>query len=363
MKKRTRFGSERIFIVLLIVVLVLATLNVAKVRGYLLPDISDVRVDDNIINLSSMSLEQKIAQMVIVHGASYNMDIWKKLQVGGIHFFAMNDAAAYTKMINNFQDDMKIPFFVTADLEGCINPFGNFRSSIAVSEINNTDDAYNKGFEDGSFLKEVGFSLNFAPVVDLDDKIWGCRTFPGNETEVAELASSYSKGLRDAGIFSTAKHFPGKTLVSRDPHKNILEANISEKDLYPYNYLVENNAVDNIMVSHQIVDGYLDSEGRPAVVSEHIIAPLKNKFEGLIISDDTMMLGIRKFYNLSNEQMYIDLVNAGNDLIINFNDDTNEIYHMIQVIKRAVESGIIPEEKIDNSVSKILTDKGFEVIY
>jgi len=90
------------------------------------------------------------------------------------------------------------------------------------------------------------------------------------------------------------------------------------------------------------------------------IGKLKETFSGLVVTDDTMMWGLRKFYS-SKEQLYIEVFKSGNDLILNFDEDPAEIYHMIQVVKGAVEKGEISADKIDGSVRKILEAKGFVV--
>ncbi|MBI2146146.1 hypothetical protein HYU22_02295 [Candidatus Woesearchaeota archaeon] len=206
----------------------------------------------------------------------------------------------------------------------------------------------------------MGFSINFAPVVDLQDDIWRCRSFPGDEQHVSELAESYLLGLQTQGVIGTIKHYPGKTLIIKDPHKFIVAANIDDKDLYPYQYLLGKKDAQAVMVSHIIASGAVDSDGVPAVVSEKIIGELKNNFEGLIISDEINMLGLKDYYpNL--DDMYVAVFKAGNDIILNFNKDPNEIYRMILVIKKAVEDEVISEEQIDASVTKILKAKGFMV--
>ena len=208
-------------------------------------------------------------------------------------------------------------------------------------------------------MTEIGFSLNFAPVVDLDDEIWKCRSFPGDESQVSKLAEAYILGLQSEGIIATAKHYPGKTLVANDPHKGLVVAEIDLVDLFPYDYLSQKTDVGGIMVTHVIALGEVNSAGEPSVVSQQVVGKLSD-YEGLIITDDTMMLGLRNFYD-SLDEMYIAVFNAGNDLILNFDEDPNEIYRMIQVVKSAVESGMILEEQIDISVTKILNAKGFVV--
>ena len=104
----------------------------------------------------------------------------------------------------------------------------------------------------------------------------------------------------------------------------------------------------------------MNSEGIPSVVSRKVIADIKEKYDGLIISDEIHMLGLKNFYT-SVDEMYVAVFKAGNDIILNFDRDPNEIYRMIQIVAAAVQQGEIDEEQIDNSVRKILEAKGFEV--
>jgi beta-N-acetylhexosaminidase len=255
---------------------------------------------------------------------------------------------------------MDIPFLVTVDLEGCWNPFANFKNFTALTNIESEEEAEMVGAEEGVFLRELGFSLDFSPVVDLQDEIWGCRAFPGDKDNIVNLASAYIRGMEGEGITTTLKHYPGKTLVVRDPHKYIVSADISSDDVYPFNSLSGKNLAPSIMVSHIISSGVIDSEGKPAVVSKPTIDNLKQQYNGLIISDEINMLGLKNYYK-NIDDLYVDVFASGNDLVLNFNEDPNEIYRMIQVVKSGVEQGKISEEQIDASVKKILTLKGFEV--
>ncbi len=352
---------KRIFVGLLLFVLLLGSLNVAKAKGWLIPAQPSVVVSEGKkISLSDLTLEQKIAQMVVVAGGTHNMIAWKNMQLGGVHLFAKKDGGVYQKVISDFQEGMTIPFFVTVDLEGCLNPFAEFHNSTALGEIKNVGEAFQKGSDEGRLLKELGFSVNFAPVVDLYDQIWKCRTFEGDEKQISELAEAYILGLQSQGIIATAKHYPGKALEISDPHKYLVSAEIGSKDVYPYSYLGKKNEVKAVMVTHVISSGEVDSEGKPAVASVAAITSLKKYFSGLIITDDTMMLGLRKFYG-SKEKLYVDVFRAGNDIVLNFDEDPAEIYHMIQVVAQAVRDGEIPLSQIDNSVRKILMAKGFMV--
>ncbi len=360
MKKHQHNYPRIFFFPLFIIFLVLSTVSYGQARGWFIPQQPMVEVIDGTITFNTLTLEQKIAQMVIVGGYRENFQAWKNMQMGGIHLFALQTEHIFNNTIIDFQYGMAIPFFVTADLEGCISPFGEIRSFNANSKIKTLGEAFEKGFQEGEFLHNLGFNLNFAPVVDLQDSIWKCRTFHGTEQQIAEFAQAYILGLQTNNVIGTAKHYPGKTLVVKDPHKFVVAATIDQADLYPYDYLAEKNDVKAIMVSHIITTGAMNSEGLPAVTSPAIIQSLKTRFDGLVISDEIHMLGLKKFYNTSDE-MYLAVFKAGNDLILNFDKDPNEIHRLIQIIKAAVERGEIPEEQIDASVRKILEMKGLKV--
>ncbi len=359
MKKKPDERGKQVFFILLVVMFFVGVLAIAKAKGLLISGTSPISVEEGTIALHSLTLEQKVAQMVIVHGGKHNLAAWRKMQLGGIHLFAMKEPELFTNIITLFQNQMAVPFFVTGDLEGCQNLFGSFQGFPAASEITTEEAAYAKGQDEGRYLRSLGFSINFAPVVDLHDEIWKCRTFPGDEQNVARLALAYVEGLQSEGIIGTAKHYPGKTLVVRDPHKYIVAASIEEEDLYPYTELAE--VVDAVMVGHLITFGEVDSDGVPSVASGSVVGELKDSFTGLVVSDEINMLGLKDFYPTLDE-MYIAVFSAGNDLILNFNEDPNEVQRMISIIVAAIRDGRIAEERVDMSVTKILEAKGFRVV-
>jgi len=349
-----------LFVFLLTINVVLAGLTVAKSRGLLIPGQPDPVVVDNVVDLDDLTLEQKIAQMVVVLGVEYYSTPLRKMQLGGIHLHAMKGIEQFHKVVGKFQEGMEIPFFVTVDLEGCVNPFSSFMEFQLASEVESIGDSFQKGKSEGKFLSELGATINFAPVVDLDDQIWNCRSFKGDKEKVSELANAYVLGLQDEGIIATAKHYPGKTLVIKDPHKFLAAAEITEDDLYPYDFLIEKDSIKAIMISHLITYGKVNSEGKPSDASQRITDELIAKYDGLIVTDEINMLGMRNFYG-SLDEMYLEVFKAGPDIVLNFNSDPNEIYRMILLIKEAVKDGDISEKRIDASVKKILEAKGFIV--
>src|SRR3989344_3652441 len=286
-RKNPALAANNTFMLLLAAVIILSLLNVAQVKGLFIQAQPEVKITEGTVALGSLTLEQKISQMLIVQGNIDNLQAWRDLQVGGLHLFARESEDQFKEQIALFQKDLSIPFFITVDLEGCVNPFLNFRNFTAATDVDNLNRAYLK------FLKDLGVNLNFAPVVDLEDQIWNCRSFPGSELQISDLAQSYINGLQSFGILATIKHYPGKTLVVRDPHKFIVNAHIEEKDLTPYNFALKRGTVKAVMVSHIITDGAIDSDHLPSVVSRKVLAKLKSQYPGLIISDEINMLGLK----------------------------------------------------------------------
>jgi len=302
------------------------------------------------------SLKQKIAQMIIVH-VDNERDIEKfaEMGIGGYHIGWLEKEEYFKSMIQKIKELSKIPPFIATDLEGCLNPFSSFKKFPNASDIKNESQAYLVGLEEGKTLKEFGFNMNFAPVLDLEDKIWKCRAFKGNASEIAKKGLAYIKGLKDSGILSIAKHYPGKSMATKDPHKEFVYATITEEDLLPFETAFE-FGVDGVMVSHVIATGKVNSKGKPCSVSKEVIEDIKKKFDGLVISDDISMLGLKKHYE-NDTEMWVDLFKAGNDIIIISNYSAEKINKLIRTIEDAVKKGIISEKDIDNSVRKILKIK------
>ena len=249
---------------------------------------------------------------------------------------------------------------ITADAEGCWNPFENIQEFKSFKEIKTKEEAYEIGYSQGKLMKELGFNINLAPVVDIKDTIWGCRSFEGNSKEISQKANNYINGLQKSKIMATAKHYPGKTLIINDSHKVLTYAEIGEEDLIPFDEAIENN-VSAIMVSHLIVNGSVNSNFKPSDSSEELIKELRSKYSGLIITDEINMLGLKDYYK-NKEKMYIELFKADNDIILNFNRDAKEIYDMIKMVEKAVKKGEIKEERIDASLKRIFKAKGIKVI-
>lgn len=307
------------------------------------------------INLSSVSTRQKIAFMITSY--RYEDNISESKIIGGIHLKSASSKTQFKERIERYKQGRPIKPLITADLEGCIEPTSKFRDFKSFAEVNTSEQAFSVGKIQGSFLADIGVDLNFSPVVDLNDSIWGCRAFPGDYKQVSKKACSYIQGLHYEGIMATAKHYPGKTLTGKDPHKKMKTVKVSKEDTYPFASAI-NCSVDAIMPSHQISSGVMSTSGKPADVSQATRNVLRNQgFEGIIVSDAISMEGLKGYYDSKTER-YVDLFRT-NDMILNLVGGKNDTRDMVNTVNQAVKDGELDEKHINKSVLRLLKARGW----
>ncbi len=147
-------------------------------------------------------------------------------------------------------------------------------------------------------LLSVGVDFSFAPVLDVDDshcEVIANRSFSPVAEEATALASAFMKGMNEAGMATTGKHFPGHGSVSGDSHKVLPRdsrslAEIEEKDLVPFKALID--TVDALMPAHIIFEKI--DPNQPVGFSSHWLQTIlrqKMGFQGVIFSDDLTMEG------------------------------------------------------------------------
>lgn len=355
--------SKELFVITIIIVLV-SLFFLVCIGFYLIQNnISRLNTEnilisyDKVIELSSLTLEQKIAQMIMVRGDEEDLD-FNKLNVGGIFLDRQESEEDYKELIKEYQENSKIKLFVATDLEGAWTPFHNPEQHQVFpyfSDINNSSEAEMVGFKHGELLRKIGFNMNFAPIAEYSDNAYGGRTFSGSEKEIAEKIAAYIKGLQK-NVLGTCKHYPGKAM-EKNLHEISDNQKISEKDLYLFEVCLKNN-ISSIMASHQIVTGEVNSNGKPSTVSEEVISSIDK--DVLVIADEINMEGLSSFYK-DKTDMYVDLINSGENLILDFDLNSRELYNLVKGIKKEVEKGNIDEKKIDESVKKILILKGYEL--
>jgi beta-N-acetylhexosaminidase len=331
-----------------------------------------------------MDIKEKISQMFILGFSgkelsekNQNIQILVKNGLGGIIYFAEN-IESYEQIKNlsqELQNIAKIPLFISIDQEGGkVERTGNIKNKInylTPSELAKKQDVDFIRQQTQIMSEELismGVNMNFAPVLDVntnpDNPVIGVRSFGNNPDDVMKYSEPVYKTLAKNNIIPVGKHFPGHGDTSVDSHIDmpVVDLNFEELEqlhIKPFISAI-NNGLDALMIAHVFYKAFNNESTcpsgifTPASLSKKIITDyLKNKlnFKGLIISDDMIMGGVSKHY--SALESCIRGINAGIDLFI-YRNSTDEIVNLINNLALSVNDGLISEEKINESVEKIL---------
>lgn len=335
--------------------------------------------------LNSMTLKEKICQMFIIAPEnlmggwqiqSADADMENKLKeypVGGFIFFESNLANPnQTKeMLSNLQSYSKeltgLTFFTCIDEEGGrVARIGNntafgVKKVLAMNTIKSQNEAYTAGYTIGEYLSELGFNFDFAPDADVltnsENTVINDRSFGSDADIVSDYAVSYANGLNNNNILSTFKHFPGHGGTEGDTHEGFAYTNktldeLMEEELKPFIAAKDNN-VDAIMVAHVSVPNIL-KDNTPCSLSKYMITDiLRNTigYKGLIITDALSMSAITNEY--TSKEAAVLAVLAGNDILLK----PDNFFEAYSGVEEAVKNGRITEERINESVRRIIKVK------
>ena len=323
--------------------------------------------------IHSMSLDDKIGQLFIVgfDGQLINdeiINLVKNEKVGGLIYFSRN--IIDSNQIVNLNNEIKsiendIPLFVSIDEEGGIvsrvpEEYAKIPSSGYIGEFNDENLSYNVGRIIAKELKGLGFNMDFAPVLDINSNpnntVIGERALGNNSDIVSRLGIKTMEGLRDGGIISVVKHFPGHGDTDIDSHYGLPIVTKTLEELNGLEFIPFKNAIDNgadvVMVSSIILSS-VESE-YPATMSRKVINDILREslnFEGVIATDDMTMAAITNNYNLTDA--VIKSIDAGSDLVLVCHG-YEEILNSISAVKEAVINNILSEDKINKSVYRVL---------
>lgn len=347
------------------------------------PVIEEVTYDEQleeIVNscISEMPLEDKVAGLFIVTPESLTgvgtvtqagegtQNALNEYAVGGFIYFSKNiiDKEQLIEMLSNTTPKSKYPIFLAVDEEG--GEVSRVASSdIEVIQVDDmatigsngdTTAAYEAGVTIGSYLNELGFNLNFAPVADIasaDSAVLGNRSFGDDATIVADMTGNIIEGMEGTGISACMKHFPGIGSTDGDTHDGRVEITKSldemrTSDFLPFEAGIE-SGVDCIMVSHAIATG-IDTEGLPSSLSEQVITTVLRGelgYDGVVITDALNMGAITEYY--TSEEAAVMAIEAGADMLL-MPEDFEAAYNAVLT---AVQDGTISEERINESLRRI----------
>ena len=317
--------------------------------------------------LHSMTIEEKVGQMFIARcPASNAASLATQYALGGYILFAEDFKGKSVEQvkedISSYQDASKINMFIGVDEEGGkvnrVSKYKEFRDEPFMSSQSlYADGGYERikldTIEKSRMLKNLGINLNFAPVADVSidssDYIYN-RTFGLGAKETSIYVRTVVEIMNQEKMGSVLKHFPGYG-GNMDTHEGIayddrLYESFLSSDFLPFEAGIDAGA-GIVMVAHNIV--YSLDEQYPASLSAKVHKILREDlgFEGVIITDELSMEGVKQF--ASDDEVAVLAVQAGNDLLCCTNFEVQ-----IQAVVDAVKQGKISEEQINESVLRIL---------
>lgn len=337
--------------------------------------------------VSGMTLEEKVAQMffitpealtgygqVTVAGDATN-EAYQKYPVGGLIYNSQNlvdidqTKTMMAKMQQYADSRISLPVFLGVDEEGGsvtriasneVYGLTNVDNMSDIGATGDTQNAYQAGVTIGTYLSDLGFNLDFAPVADVltvSDSVIGNRSFGTDSELVASMALSELQGLESMGIQGVVKHFPGHGGVSGDSHSGAVSTDKSLEELFASELVPFQRAIDGgaefLMVGH-IAAPNVTGDDTPASLSKVMITDVLRTqmgYQGVVITDAMNMTAITA--NHAADEAAVLAVNAGADMIL-MPEDFGKAYNGVI---DAVNNGTIEEYRINEAVVRIVKAK------
>ena len=317
--------------------------------------------------VQGMTLEEKVGQMFIARCPADKADkLAEEYHLGGYILFA-RDFEGKTKEqvvadIQSYQSVSDIGMFIGVDEEGGIVNRVSKYTEFRGEPFKSPQDLYASGgyelikqdaIEKSELLESLGINLNFAPVADVStdrtDFIYR-RTLGLGASETSTYIRTVVNAMNSRNMGSVLKHFPGYG-GNEDTHEGIAYDDRAydtfvSSDFLPFEAGIDSGA-SMVMVAHNIV--YCMDDKYPASLSIRVHEILRKDlgFDGVIITDELSMEGVKQF--ASDKDVAVLAVQAGNDLLCCTN-----FQEQIGAVIDAVKSGDVSEERIDESVMRIL---------
>lgn len=336
--------------------------------------------------LTAMTLREKVGQLFWVRpeALDFSRNPEKKTltqtmrrnleqyPVGGIVVFKKNiqDENQLSSLIADFQSASKIPMIVAVDEEGgSVARLANheafslpkYKSARDIGETGDPEQARQMGQTIGDYLRSYEFNLDFAPVADVDSNpanpVIGRRAFSTDAQQTAQMVAAAVEGFHEAGMLCTVKHFPGHGDTGQDSHYGTATSyksweEMKAMEMLPFEAGIA-AGVDVVMTAH-ITTPNATTDGLPASLSYTMITErLRGElgFQGVIVTDALEMNAIKNHF--TPEGSAVAALGAGVDVLLMPSDLRTAFDGVVQ----AVEDGTLSEERLNESVRRVLTLK------
>jgi beta-N-acetylhexosaminidase len=286
--------------------------------------------------------------------------------VGGFIVGAGPSPYDIAEKLNVLQRAARVPLLVAADLESGpgmrIRGGAAFPGNMALGATGRELDAYEVGRVTALEGRAVGIHLDFAPVVDVNNNpgnpIINVRSFGEDPRRVAELGDAFIRGLREHGMLSTAKHFPGHGDTNVDSHVELplitaTRARLDSVELVPFRAAVR-EGTDAVMTAHIALAELGGAAPAPATLSPFVLDTLLRRelrFSGLVITDALNMGAIVSRYGA--DRAAVLALEAGADILLMPANPRGAIDAVVE----AVTGGEISEARLDSSVARVIAAK------
>lgn len=339
--------------------------------------------------IGAMTLEQKVAQLFIVTPEALVEGVPQVTQagdmtregvtahpVGGIVYFAQNllDPEQTTTMLANvkqfYADAGNVAPFIAVDEEGGTvvrvadnEAFGaqDVGDASALGSAGDTEAAKRAAEQIADCLMPLGFNLDFAPVADVVDPLrsdtMGLRSFSSDAAVAADMVRAEVEGFRGKKMLCCAKHFPDIGAAAGDSHEGAITIEATNEeletvDLVPFRAAIE-AGVPMIMVGHVSLPNIV-GDSTPAPLSSAVVQGMLRDslgYTGIIVTDSLSMGAITDYYTPA--EAAVAALKAGCDIPL-MPERLDEAY---QGVLSAVQVGELTEERLDESLTRILTAK------
>lgn len=377
--------KQKIIGIVIIIVIVLAILginnrNIFNDDEQVIQDKQQIKQENLTIDekvdkiVESMSQTEKLGQMVMIgiQGTKVDDDslyMLHQFHMGGVILFDRNmKSPEQVKQLTSdlqAQSNEKVPLFIGIDEEGgdvvrMAEKLTPPPSQKEIGATGDTEQARTWAIKTAKSLKDMGINVNFAPVADVgsNDK----RSYSTDTNTVIDFVRAATKGYQQENIIYTLKHFPGIGKGKVDSHIDSSSIDVTKEilmaeDIIPFKAIIDENEPNDyfILVSHLKYPA-LDEE-YPASLSSKIMTDLlRNElgYKGIIITDDMEMGAVANHNDFRS--IGVKAIKAGADIVL----VCHEYQHQQEVylgLLDAVNSGEISQERIDESVKRIIKVK------
>lgn len=329
--------------------------------------IAEMTVEDKVAGLFFVTPESITGVGTAVQAGNGTREALEEFPVGGIIYFKKNiqNEEQIKEMITNTQTYSANRIFIGVNEEG--GSVSSVSAKLDVEDVetaktlggNDTTDAtYEAGKTIGTYLKDLGFNVNFAPVADVitdsDNKLLGDRSFGSDATNVSNHVAAMVKGIEETGVSACVKGFPGIGSANKDPEDglSITERTLEEMQATEFESFkgAITEGADFIMVSNVAAPNLIGGEYIPSCLSKDIVKGILREelgYEGIIITSPLNEVAVTDYYTSGDAAVMA--IAAGADMILmpyNF----EEAYYALLA---AVLEGTISEERIDESLLRI----------